>query len=100
MHSLRHTHATQLLSQGVPIHTVKDRMGHADVITTLRIYGHAVPTDDSKALDAWGETKKATSKAAIKVATAKAAAKVAQNKVAEQKPAADKPAPASRSRFA
>jgi len=101
MHSLRHTHATQLLRNSVPIHTVKERLGHADVITTLRIYGHAVPTDESKALDVWSTVKKATTEAAIKVATAKAD-KAAETKLGTAQPAlpattkAAKTTPASR----
>lgn len=35
-HSLRHTYATTLLSQGVPLADVQDAMGHADPRTTRR----------------------------------------------------------------
>ena len=42
-HTLRHTHATWLLQDGTDINDVAKRLGHADVATTLRIYGHALP---------------------------------------------------------
>lgn len=41
-HSLRHTHATQLLANGVPIIEVSKRLGHAQPSTTLNKYGHVL----------------------------------------------------------
>jgi len=38
LHKLRHSKATQLLSQGVPIHAVARLLGHASVNTTMRAY--------------------------------------------------------------
>jgi integrase len=35
-HSLRHTFGTELAARGVPIPTIKELMGHADVKTTMR----------------------------------------------------------------
>lgn len=46
---LRHYVATQLLTAGVPIHTVARRLGHARTSTTLDIYGHAIAADDQAA---------------------------------------------------
>lgn len=43
-HSLRHTFATMLLQQSVPIYTVSRMLGHSSVRTT-EIYAHAIPTD-------------------------------------------------------
>jgi integrase len=37
-HDLRHTHATILLSHGVPPHEVAERLGHADATITLKVY--------------------------------------------------------------
>jgi integrase len=42
-HDLRHTAATLLLSRGVNVKLVSEMLGHADVTTTLRIYGHVLP---------------------------------------------------------
>jgi integrase len=43
-HNLRHTSASILLNQGVPVITVSRRLGHAKVSITLDIYGHLIPT--------------------------------------------------------
>ncbi|MEN6348945.1 MAG: site-specific integrase [Syntrophomonas sp.] len=42
-HGLRHSHATILLSRGWYIVDVSERLGHADVDTTLRTYAHFIP---------------------------------------------------------
>jgi integrase len=47
-HDLRHTHATALLSKGLPIKAVSQRLGHSDVGVTLRVYAHVLPSDDAK----------------------------------------------------
>lgn len=48
-HELRHTHATQLLSNGIDVKTVQTRLGHATSSVTLDFYAHAVPENDRKA---------------------------------------------------
>jgi integrase len=53
LHTLRHTHASSLLSNGVPLPAVSARLGHADTNITARIYSHALPIDDVHAADAW-----------------------------------------------
>ena len=53
LHTLRHTHASSLLSKGVPLPAVSARLGHADTNITARIYSHALPQDDARAADAW-----------------------------------------------
>lgn len=42
-HDLRHTHATQLLRQGINPKVVSERLGHASVSVTLDIYSHVLP---------------------------------------------------------
>lgn len=42
IHGLRHTHATWLLNSKEPIFNVSRRMGHADIATTVRYYGHVM----------------------------------------------------------
>ena len=49
LHDLRHTHASLLLLDGVPIHVVSRRLGHADVAITIKIYGHLLPSSDPDA---------------------------------------------------
>ena len=51
-HTLRHIHATSLLRAGVDMRTVQERLGHADVSTTLRTYAHVLPGRDREAADA------------------------------------------------
>ncbi len=43
LHDLRHTHATQLLSQGVHPKIVSERLGHSTVGITLDTYSHVLP---------------------------------------------------------
>ena len=52
-HSLRHTHATWLLLQGVDVKTVSERLGHSSVSTTLAIYAHVLPGRDALAAEAF-----------------------------------------------
>lgn len=42
-HDLRHSHASWLLMEGVPIFVVSRRLGHASVDITTRVYGHITP---------------------------------------------------------
>ncbi len=44
IHDLRHTHATLLLLRGVHPKVVSERLGHADITITLKIYSHVIPT--------------------------------------------------------
>ena len=55
MHSLRHTHATQLLSEGKNPKMVSKRLGHSSVAFTLQTYVHVLEEDDQDAADAMGE---------------------------------------------
>jgi integrase len=43
-HDLRHTAASILLNQGIPVIVVSRRLGHARASITLDIYGHLIPT--------------------------------------------------------
>ena len=42
-HSLRHTYATRLFENNVPIKTVQSLLGHKDIATTMNIYTHVMP---------------------------------------------------------
>jgi integrase len=44
-HGLRHTHITELLRRGVPVHIVSARAGHANPTVTLNTYAHVLPGD-------------------------------------------------------
>jgi integrase len=43
IHDLRHTHASWLLSNGVPVHIVSARLGHRKPSVTYDIYTHLLP---------------------------------------------------------
>ena len=49
LHTLRHTHASQLIRAGVDILTVSRRLGHANATVTLNTYGHIITTEDKAA---------------------------------------------------
>jgi uncharacterized protein (DUF39 family) len=55
LHSLRHSHASILISEGVPIPVVSERLGHANQNITLAIYGHALPRDKRAAVNLWSK---------------------------------------------
>ena len=55
LHSMRHSHASQLLSQGVPIPTVSKRLGHANPSITLKLYSHALESDELDAAKRWDD---------------------------------------------
>lgn len=42
-HDLRHTHATILIQQNVNVKLISERLGHADIETTLNTYSHVLP---------------------------------------------------------
>ena len=46
LHDARHTHATELLRAGEPLHVVAHRLGHRDAMVTATIYAH-VDTEQS-----------------------------------------------------
>lgn len=49
VHGTRHTAATLLLAVGVPVQVVAQRLGHAEVSTTLKTYAHATPNRQAEA---------------------------------------------------
>ncbi|OAA92949.1 tyrosine-type recombinase/integrase [Clostridium coskatii] len=50
-HALRHTYATRLFEADVPLKTVQELLGHADISTTANIYTHVLPKQKIKAVD-------------------------------------------------
>lgn len=53
-HWYRHTAATRMLRDGVPIEVVSKLLGHADITTTAAVYGHLSAEDARKALEEAG----------------------------------------------
>ncbi|MDZ4662931.1 MAG: site-specific integrase [Pseudomonadota bacterium] len=55
LHGLRHTHATLLLNNGVPVNAVAKRLGHAKPSITWDIYGrHVLKDADAMAIEVSG----------------------------------------------
>lgn len=52
-HWFRHTHATALLLAGVPEHVVMRRLGHADIQTTIDLYGWVTEDAELRAVAGW-----------------------------------------------
>lgn len=51
VHDLRHSHASMLIQQKVPITAISRRLGHANPSTTLRIYSHMYEGAQSEIAD-------------------------------------------------
>jgi integrase len=49
LHDLRHSYATAALAAGIPVKVVSQRLGHADIGVTLKVYAHVMPGDDAAA---------------------------------------------------
>jgi integrase len=58
LHSLRHSHASQLLDDGVPLPVVSQRLGHSSVRVTADIYSHAMHGQDDEAARRWDQYQK------------------------------------------
>ena len=54
VHDLRHAHASWLLAGGADLQVVKERLGHASIMTTQK-YLHTLPDADDTALDAFSQ---------------------------------------------
>ncbi len=48
-HDLRHTAATLMLRDGLPVHEVSAVLGHAQTSTTLNVYSHVLPGGNDRA---------------------------------------------------
>ena len=54
LHDLRHTHASLLLSAGVSIKVVSERLGHRTIALTMDTYTHVLPAMDRDAAERLG----------------------------------------------
>jgi len=55
LHTLRHSHGSVLLADGVDLATVSERLGHSSVRVTADIYSHALRGRDHEAAQRWDE---------------------------------------------
>ena len=51
LHSLRHTHASLLIAEGVDLATISRRLGHSKISMTLDVYSHVMKSRDRKAAE-------------------------------------------------
>ena len=58
IHTLRHSHGSQLLSAGVPLPTVSKRLGYSSVYVTSTVYSHAMTKDETAAAETWDQSIK------------------------------------------
>jgi integrase len=50
-HGFRHTHATLLGEVGESLRTAQALLGHSDLETTLKVYTHAIPESQRRAVE-------------------------------------------------
>jgi integrase len=48
-HDLRHTAATLMFSDDLPVHEVSATLGHSQTSTTLNVYAHVLPGGNGRA---------------------------------------------------
>jgi site-specific recombinase XerD len=53
-HGLRHSHATELVQAGVPLHVIAGQLGHASTATTDAYLAKLMPSERIRALRAAG----------------------------------------------
>lgn len=70
-HCLRHTYATYLLSNSVPIKFVQEQLGHSTAQTTLNVYGHVMPNVNLDAMNLLNKLKCEQNMSKIKTKIAK-----------------------------
>lgn len=54
-HDLRHTHATLLIKEGIPVKVVSERLGHATTAFTIETYQHVLPGMQADAAKRFGQ---------------------------------------------
>ncbi|MEC0093433.1 site-specific integrase [Paenibacillus macquariensis] len=54
-HDLRHTSATLLINKGVHAKIISERLGHANITTTMNIYGHVLARADKEAANTFDQ---------------------------------------------
>ncbi len=55
LHDVRHSHASHLLTRGVPVHNVSARLGHSSPMVTMSVYAHVLPRSDEQAAQVMAE---------------------------------------------
>ena len=58
LHDFRHSHATLLIDNGVPINEVSRRLGYSSIVTTLNVYVHNNLDNEKRVLSTLNSIKK------------------------------------------
>lgn len=58
VHQMRHSHASMLFEAGANVKDVQERLGHADIKTTMNIYTHVTTTQREKTADMFAKYMK------------------------------------------
>jgi len=56
-HMFRHTHATEMIKDGVPIRVIQKRLGHRSVSTTMDTYTHYLDDEIKEEIRKFREKK-------------------------------------------
>ena len=51
IHDFRHSHASNLIGEGMDIVAVSKRLGHSNVSITLQVYTHLIQKNNDKLID-------------------------------------------------
>lgn len=62
IHDFRHSYASMLISKGVDVYTVSKMLGHADIKTTINVYGHLYPDKRKEITNLFADEKGVKSK--------------------------------------
>lgn len=54
VHTLRHSAASVMLTNGIPMISVRDILEHSSIETTVDLYGHLTETEKAKATELLG----------------------------------------------
>jgi hypothetical protein len=65
LHDLRHTHATLVLADGVPVKVVSERLGHASATITLTVHQQLRPGMGRQAADRFAALLEGLSEAEV-----------------------------------
>lgn len=57
IHDFRHSNASLLISKGTPLTVIKNRLGHASLDTTLKVYAHFIEEDEDATIIMLNELK-------------------------------------------
>ena len=59
LHSLRHSAASVMITEGIPLKVVSDLLGHSSISITADVYGHVAPEVARSAIDTLSSTLEA-----------------------------------------